>query len=536
MKFRNFLRFLLVALIVAISLLGFQKTQAQDQEEARYVPGQIMIGWKTRMISSSTEAKDPVFELIDGEELEQIPEIRLSIVRIPEGTELAAIEILQSDAVATKVAYAELDEMQEPPRFHQVGAQGWEDYWNTQQIELERALNHVGSTPYAATIALVDTGTSYHQELTGRVLSGYAVSGGDPHDPSCGDPYYDGHGNACASLAAGQGISVKGVCPMCLIYPIKMYYPRQGTCIGYTSEAVEGITHAANQGSIDIIAAGWAGTTNSSSLRNAVNYAASKGKTVVAPRGNANSSTNRYPAVYSGVLAVIASDEDNLRVKTPKHSWGSSYGKSEDQKMVSAPGAATIRSAWQGNTSYIDDMGGTSAAYPQAAGLAGLLKSESPAMTRVQLIAAVENGCDDIETVACGSHVWDQQSGHGRINVARSVGLDGNPMIIDYIEARVVTYEQQPKVVTLSVTSRDRETCPLTVSITVNGTPISVSRTDFTYWGSWTIPKNNTEATICYPLNYGVTDATSTVTLSGNVCALHEGAPRVYLPIIMKNY
>lgn len=61
---------------------------------------------------------------------------------------------------------------------------------------------------------------------------------------------------------------------------------------------------------------GWSktrGSTSSTTLQNAVNYAYGKGVVIVAAAGNDGSSSISYPAAYNGVIAVGAINSSNQR-------------------------------------------------------------------------------------------------------------------------------------------------------------------------------------------------------------------------------
>ncbi|GAI46832.1 unnamed protein product, partial [marine sediment metagenome] len=130
---------------------------------------------------------------------------------------------------------------------------------------------------------------------------------------------------------------------------------------GYYSWVAQGIIWAANNGA-DVINLSLSGSSFSSTLQQAVDYAWNHGVVVVAAAGNDGSSNRLYPAYYDNCIAVAATDaNDNLA------SW-SNYGSWVD---VAAPGSAYSTKP-NGQYGY---MAGTSMASPHVAGLAGLVFS-----------------------------------------------------------------------------------------------------------------------------------------------------------------
>ena len=83
-------------------------------------------------------------------------------------------------------------------------------------------------------IAILDTGVNEHSELQGRLVPGYdyVYNDNDPND-------VQGHGTACAGIAAAKGNNnsgVAGVCWDCSIMPVKVLGDDgYGDCLLYTS-------------------------------------------------------------------------------------------------------------------------------------------------------------------------------------------------------------------------------------------------------------------------------------------------------------
>src|SRR6185503_11744291 len=141
------------------------------------------------------------------------------------------------------------------------------------------------------------------------------------------------------------------------------------------------------------------GTSYSSTLQSAVDYAWSRGLVVVAAAGNNSSSAGFYPAALNNVVAVSATDgNDNL----------ASFSNFGNWITVAAPGTyiqTTNNGGGYGNWQ------GTSFSSPQVAALAALIFAKNPALTNSQVVNILKNNSDDL-----GPASFDTTYGWGRIN------------------------------------------------------------------------------------------------------------------------
>ncbi|MGE0879774.1 MAG: S8 family serine peptidase [Acidimicrobiia bacterium] len=120
-------------------------------------------------------------------------------------------------------------------------------------------------------------------------------------------------------------------------------------------------------------------------LADAITYAQSKGVVVVAAAGNQATSTEVYPAAYSGVLSVAATDQsDALASFSNRGSW----------VRIAAPGVAILSSVPGGT--YSGTWSGTSFAAPYVAGAAALLAAANPGMSANGVITQLERSADRI--------------------------------------------------------------------------------------------------------------------------------------------
>ena len=269
----------------------------------------------------------------------------------------------------------------------------WTQAWGPRIVHAPTAWNMTTGTSKTI-IAVVDTGVDPNQpDLKGRVLKGWDFVN---NDAKANDD--NGHGTAVAGVAAAgadDGVGIAGICWHCEILPVKVLN-KAGS--GRNSNIAAGIVWATDHGA-DVINMSLAGPYPSNAVANAVAYARNHGVVVVAAAGNEGSRRRFYPAAYPGVISVGATNgSDHLYPWSNRGSW----------VKVSAPGCAytgstgPIRWTWWCGTSF---------ATPVVAGIAALIKSERPGMSR-----------SSIENVLLHSTV-NVQGGviDGRIDAARAV-------------------------------------------------------------------------------------------------------------------
>jgi thermitase len=253
--------------------------------------------------------------------------------------------------------------------------------------------------------------------------NGYDFANGD------GNPQDDhGHGTVNAGIAGAHTNNNVGVAGMVggsfnphRIMAVKVL---DSNNFGYYSWWEAGLYYAANNNA-SVINMSMGGTSFSSTLQTAVNYAWGQGCVVVASMGNANSSTPQYPAAFTNAIAVGATDTDDSRCVPPD--WqtfgmptgGSNYGSHID---VVAPGNWIYSTVWNNTYGY---WAGTSMAAPYVSGLAAMIMCEqwpepSPDVVR-QIIQSTAD--DTVGLPGEDTPGWDQYYGWGRINAKRALGV-----------------------------------------------------------------------------------------------------------------
>jgi thermitase len=283
-------------------------------------------------------------------------------------------------------------------------------------------------------IAVIDTGVDYtHPDLAANIWKNPGeISGNGIDDDRNGyvddvygwnfasknnNPYDDnGHGTHCAGTIAAVGnnnIGVTGVAWNAKIMPLKFL---TATGNGYVSDAISAILYANRMGA-HVISNSWGGTQYTQALKDAIDASPA---VVVCAAGNSGlntDSTPQYPSAYtnSNIISVAATDaKDNL-------AGFSNYGVSSVD--LAAPGV-TIRSTYKNN--QYQYLSGTSMATPYVSGVAALIKSASPGMTKNQIRDRILTTVDRISSlngkVATG----------GRLNAAAALGSSPSPTPTPY--------------------------------------------------------------------------------------------------------
>ncbi|MFK2826383.1 S8 family serine peptidase [Bacillus sp. B190/17] len=253
------------------------------------------------------------------------------------------------------------------------------------------------------TVAVIDGGVdTRHPEFKNRLVKPYnVVTGGT-------SLYPDDHGTHVAGVigAAMNGAGVTGVAPEVKIMPINIFDGEYANSF----DIAEAIIYAADEGA-DVMNLSFGGYSYSSVEEYAVNYAASKGSILVAAAGNEDTSLLCYPAAFSNVIAVSATDS------TDTITGFSNYGRYIN---ISAPGEDIFSTV--GGSSY-GYASGTSMAAPVVSGAAALILSKNPFLTPQQVMRTLYSSSADL-----GTKSWDVFYGNGRVDAYRALTMTPEPL------------------------------------------------------------------------------------------------------------
>lgn len=244
-------------------------------------------------------------------------------------------------------------------------------------VDLQDAWTYVSthSANAKVRIAVVDSGVDLdHTELVDVLIPGYDFANDDsePEDDA-------GHGTRVTGIIGAKANNSIKACGVAWnnnieIMPLKFMRQDGSGTTGYTSDAIEAINYAVNNGA-KIINASWGFDSYSRSLEDAINYARSRGVLFVCSAGN-NSTNNdevaHYPSNYKidNVIAVAAMNRYGELASFSNYGYYSVH--------VAAPGSSlTTTDLNNAITSYAS---GTSFASPFVAGIAAMVFSENPSI------------------------------------------------------------------------------------------------------------------------------------------------------------
>jgi subtilisin len=259
-------------------------------------------------------------------------------------------------------------------------------------------------------VAVIDTGVDIdHPELAANYKGGWDFVNNDsnPDDDN-------GHGTHCAGTiaAASNGVGVVGVAPEVDIYAYKVLN-ESGS--GSFSDVIAALEKCVIDG-IHVTSNSYGSSQNPGGIvEQAFINAEQAGILNVAAagnNGNFNGKGNKvgYPARYSSVMAVAATDENDQRA------YFSSTGPDLE---VSAPGYSILSTYPDGGYAYAS---GTSMACPHVSGMAALLiqagLDAGQEIDNFVVRQVLLDSCEDL-----GANGFDEQYGYGIVNAMMGIEL-----------------------------------------------------------------------------------------------------------------
>ena len=371
----------LVVTVAFVAIVGIPSVAASSSDLPRFHgSGNSTGAWLVQFRNDVADIDGTAaVDATGATEIGDLGEIDTHVLDLPLGREKQALEQLARDPRVVSIEQDGTVQATVVPRDPH-----WLQAWGPRLVHAPEAWN-MSTGKSTTVIAVVDTGVDSKQpDLRGRVLRGWDFQNNDanPKDDN-------GHGTAVAGVAAAaanDGVGIAGICWHCLILPVKVL---NSAGSGTHSNIAAGIVWAADHGA-DVINLSLAGPTPSAVVESAVNYARNHGVVVVAAAGNEGSSRRFYPAAYPGVISVAGTNDADILFSWSNHgSW----------VKVSAPGCAytgstgPIRWTWWCGTSF---------ATPVVAGIAALMKSLKPGLSRAQIEKMLLNPSVNVRGVSAG--------------------------------------------------------------------------------------------------------------------------------------
>jgi thermitase len=298
-------------------------------------------------------------------------------------------------------------------------------------------------------VGVFDTGVdSAHPDLYQNLITGYDASTNTQSVKT--DPV--GHGTCTAGIIGARtnnGLGVAGIVggdnsinSNCKIRSFKLV---NSSGVFTTNANLAAAFNLAQTTGVHVSSNSWGGGTPSPTLTTAINNLSASGRgglgcVILFSSGNDGRNPPAYPSYLASVVCVGASTKHDQKKASGTGNqlwWGGNYGEDAngDLDLVAPTICYTtdIQGAGGYNTSagtagdYYATFNGTSAACPNAAGVAALIFSINPNFTRNQVLDYLYRGCEKIDNVGYNSvksyGYWNEYFGYGRVNALNSVRL-----------------------------------------------------------------------------------------------------------------
>jgi len=272
-------------------------------------------------------------------------------------------------------------------------------------------------------ISVIDDGVEEHEDLysggISKVLTGWTVNGS-----GTGRPRPNGfHGQGCAGLisATHDTIGIAGIAPNTRIVPIRIF--KNNDKMFSNARVAKGITKAWKDLGAKILSNSWYKSPDNEIIEKAIKEAVKNEVLVVACTGNQG--VVHFPANMSEVIAVGS-------INRSGNVWGYS-GKGSALDIVAPSGdinflgdvTTTDRMGSNGHDvgNYCFHFGGTSAACPLVAGVAALVWSAKPTLTRQQVRNIIESTTQKIGNYPSTkpNGTWSSEMGYGLVDAHKAV-------------------------------------------------------------------------------------------------------------------
>lgn len=354
-------------LAAALLVCGAVPVAAAD---TGHVPGRLLVGRRTGM---DVAAVDRAVRPFGARFRRRLGQLQISVLDVPEKSR---------EAVAARLRATGAFDFVEPDYYAHTGATpddpNYPSQWHLPQIHAPAAWS-LTSGASSVVVAVIDSGVDgTHPDLKSKLLPGWSFVGNssDTSDTM-------GHGTAVAgtvAAASNNALGIAGVTWGSVILPVVVVDANDFASYSDIAAAIE---YAVNHGA-RIINLSIGGSSPSSALQTAVDYAWSKGAVLFAAAMNDSTSSPYYPAACNHVVAVSATDNYN-------HLAGfSDYGP---WITLAAPGTAILTTM---NGGGYGTWWGTSFSSPIVAGVAALMLAVNPPLENSTIVSLLRQTADNI--------------------------------------------------------------------------------------------------------------------------------------------
>jgi len=299
--------------------------------------------------------------------------------------------------------------------------------WGLQKIQIEDAWEITGGSS-SIKIAVVDTGCDLdHGDLTGKIDRTNSKNLVNPLLPP-EDDSYESHGTHVAGIIAGVVNNGKGIAGITRNCKLVIFKALDANGDGYVSTVADAISYASQVSKVKVINCSFGGPVTSTTLREAVNAAVSKGIVIVAAAGNAGTSLKYAPAGYENVIGVTSTDRNDK----PCYSFTNYNPPGHTYYEIAAPGKSIYSTKRNNRYGYLS---GTSMSTAFVSGVCALLLSKDPSLSPSEVKSILENTADPI----VGENP-NKDIGKGRVNAYKALLKVGGTPPPDNEEVKAVAY------------------------------------------------------------------------------------------------
>lgn len=310
------------------------------------------------------------------------------------------VEAISTDSVAKGQQVVSVEPEAE---LHAVGSAVTNDpyrpsQWSLTQLDFESTWST--SNGSGVCVGVVDSGIALdHPDLSGKVAASADWTGE-------GISSYGNHATHVAGIIAAKPNNSQGIvgaAPGVTLLNAKALSAALGE--GTTSGVAQAIVWAVDNGA-SVINASIGGSSGSSALLQAINYAQAHDVVIIASGGNdgLKGNSSSWPASYEWPIATASITDTGAL---------SPFSTQASYIDIAAPGSSILSTLTSNRYGY---MSGTSMAAPHVAALAALARAAHPSESATQIRSRIENTATD-----SGSAGWDSSFGWGVISPSAAV-------------------------------------------------------------------------------------------------------------------
>lgn len=356
--------------------------------EMSEVEDEILVGFHANI---PPEHKERLFKDVGGSEKAKIEKINVHVIKVNASSKRSALDKLKKHS---HVRFAE------PNGLIRADLTPTDPYyasaWHLPKVSAPAAWDLKLGDPNLV-VAVADSGV----DPTHPDLAAILVPGWNFYDNNADTSDIYGHGTKVAGTIGAlmnNGVGVVGLAASVKIMPFRI---TDSTGWATWSALSQSLIYATDHGA-RVYNASFGGTSSSSTLQSAIDYAFSKNVAFFASAGNSGNTVVNYPAGCNHAFAIAATDSADNK---------SSFSNYGTWITLSAPGSGiytTVNGGGYGAPS------GTSFASPLAAAGAALALSVNPSLDIYGLKDVMLAGTDDL-----GTPGFDAYFGYGRMNARK---------------------------------------------------------------------------------------------------------------------